>query len=546
MQGKTRGYAKGALAALIIAALVAGVPLSGGGGVYAAAETAGQAAENDAEKSEKKSKEKAAKKSIIPKKVTIRPISDSKSKTVIRWYYAEKSVKYQVWVKIDSGKWKRKITTTKKNYTYKKSGTGHIYYFKVRGVSKDGGLGKFSNVETTKPIKVKVTTVNNRIKATWNGDTGMKKYTVQLKEFYSRGLKNIKTTGATSLSFKRKYCTTYCIRILGRNGTSRKYSKVVTFDTGSNPALVYERLFPIPSFEKKVDGVKYDMARTDAIVFVGNDLWYLKSKPVKEGSYSPLVLSCIRDYATKGLKNSASPVRRMIRYADGSYYYGAHGSSITYVDGYFYIAACGSRKDGSTYPIIKVNSSGTVVGEYRIYGFQTPEDDKRVSTFSTIDFYGKNQDGMLRFICRDGKAPGNSSKYIRQRFTVGTLYEVDKALISEDVSFITPDMIIDDPKCNDISYDPATKKLYQSSFVYDNSSGDISRNWLFAYTLNEEQRAITETKYLRCDLSRTNSSETRFEVEGVDVAGGSIYLGVNTDGIEDGLFRVKNYGSAWK
>ena len=413
-------------------------------------------------------------------------------------------------------------------------------------------------------FKPKVKVDANKVTITWKKQKGFKKYEVYSKLFYSKAkIKKVKTTKGLSYSFKGKYCTRYRVYIRAIKGNKKKQSKIVEYETGSNPALKIKRIASLPSY--KVNS-NYNAAKIDAMCFVGDDLYYLKSahnaikKEVHKGFY-PMVLCCIKDFASYTDTQNPPATFKVIRYANGELYYGEHSSSITYYDGDFYIVTVESHKKNGK-PIIRVGRDGKIKEEISTKDFYY-----NGIKFSAFAFYGikETADGEKypQFICRDGKNTTRvTSKYGYElhRFSVGTLKD---GVLKRDFSFMTRDSEEETfwqsdvgkngsnriLHSNDIGYDVESGMLLHPIFIYEKNK-NIKTNWLYTYDVanstevwpyDDDQltNSLVQKSMSKIALNTERSSETKLEIEGVDAYQGNVYIGVNTDGVEDGLYLVK-------
>lgn len=479
-----------------------------------------------------------------PQKVRIRGIDEDEKKIVIRTYTCTGATNFEVYVSKDNADSFEKVATVKAKkqvmeYKYKKPDPNATYYIKVRGVNKckqGTGYGEFCDIRTTEKIIPIVKVNRNKITVTWNSVMDINKYTVQCNEFYKEGFKKKTTTKKLKYTFKGNYATSYKLRIEGVTDGNAKLSETICFETGSHPDLDYDRICTLPSYEISS---KYDATSVNGITFVGNDLWYLKSaiEDAKEGY--PMVLGKIENFnPDSDTQNPPATIVPIVN-KDGSLYYGAHGSSITYYDGYFYIIACGSKK--SSVPLIKVAPDGVIQCEVPVNGFAQGDG------VSAIDYYGiAPEDGAPLFILRDGRSYKESTGDDggRHKFSVGAL-ENDE-LVCRKVFITDNEVGTGDKRCNDIDYDPTTGILYQTSFVYDADGKNISHNSIYAFKATDQVdrygRTIMDTVYVKkIDLApKSKTSETKLEVEGIEFRDGHLYIGCNTDGIyDDGLYRVR-------
>lgn len=413
------------------------------------------------------------------------------------------------------------------------------------------------NAAAFKPV-VKVNA--NKVTVTWKKQKGFKKYEVYSKLFYSsKKIKKVKTTKKLSYTFKGKYCTRYRVYIKAVKDKKSKQSKIVEYETGSNPNLNVERIASLPSY--KVNS-NYYASRVDAMVFVGDDLYYLKSahnaikKEVHKGYY-PMVIGCIKNFSK--YKNTQNPpvTFKVIKYANGELYYGSHGSSIAYYNGDFYIVTVESHKQNGK-PIICVGSNGKIKEEIDTDGFYY--NGMKFSALSFYDTVEENGSVYPRFICRDGKNTTRvSSKYGYElhRFSIGTL---KNGVLTRDSSFMTENTadaaFWQEDKTgeqqlhsNDIGYDVESGRLLHSVFIYEKDK-NIKHNWLYSYDVkgstevwpyddDQKTNTLKQIDKEAISLNTVKSSETKFEIEGTDAYNGEAYIAVNTDGVEDGLYRVK-------
>ena len=415
-------------------------------------------------------------------------------------------------------------------------------------------------------FKPKVTVKANKITVTWTKQKGFKKYEVWYKLFYkSGGFKKVKTVKKLKYTFSGKYCTAYRVYVRAVKGKKNKKSSEVKFETGSNPKLKIQRIASLPS--KQINS-NYYASRIDAMCFVGDDLYYLKSahnaikKEVHKGYY-PMAIGCIKNFAKYPSTQNPKVTFKVIKYSDGSLYYGSHGSSITYYNGDFYIVPVESHKKNNK-PIIQVGKNGKIKQEIKTEGFYYND-----TKFSALAFFGTTTEmdntGAKKvypqFICRDGKNTTRVSSeygYELHRFSVGTL---KNGVLTRDYSFMTENTadaaFWQEDKTgkqqlhsNDIGYDRETGTLWHSIFIYEKDGTNIKDNWLYSYDVpgstdlwryDDDQRTyeLKQLKKQKIALNKTKSSETKLEIEGVDVYNGKTYIAVNTDGIEDGLYLVK-------
>lgn len=416
-------------------------------------------------------------------------------------------------------------------------------------------------------FKPKVTVKANKITVTWAKQKGFKKYEVWYKLYYKGGFKKLKTVKKLKYTFSGKYCTSYRLYIKAKKGKKSKKSSEVKFDTGSNPKLKIQRIATLPS--KKVNAT-YNASRVDAMCFVGDDLYYLKSahntmnnrKEVHKGYY-PMAIGCIKNFAKHPSTQNPKTTFKVIKYSNGSLYYGSHGSSITYYNGDFYIVPVESHKKNGK-PIIRVGKNGRIKQEISTEGFYYNN-----YKFSTLAFFGTtyemDNDGNRKvypqFICRDGKNTTRASAeygYELHRFSVGTLKD---GVLTRDYSFMTENTAEagfwqkdktgkQQLHSNDIGYDRETGTLWHSIFIYEKDGTNIKDNWLYSYDVSsstelwpydttQKTYELKQLKKQKIALNKTKSSETKLEIEGVDVYNGQTYIAVNTDGIEDGLYLVK-------
>lgn len=493
-----------------------------------------------------------------PQKVRIRGVFDSAKKVKITWYTSTGAVNYEIFVKEGSSKW-RKAGTKKINaraFTYKKKSSKSICLLKIRGVNKKGKSkvdGPFSDVQSTEPLRIKASVSGNKITAKWNRVSNYDKYQLECKEFLKRGYKKVKVTKKGSFTFKRKFCTRYTMRVKGLDKGNGRFSNEIEFETGSDPKLNRERILSLPSF--KINK-QYIANRTDAIIFVGKDLWYLKSADGSKGYY-PMVLCCIPNFEQyKDTQNATKVTHKIIRKSNGQMYMAKHGSSISYCDGYFYIATCGNPSNSS--PVIKVSPDGKVINEIMVKDFETGGKGSG-EDFSTCEYYAKDKSGNLQFIVRNGKSEGYKSNSERHRFAIGTLKDNVLVKTKDYVTKNNAECIFDMtgsysndkvPHCNDICYDPVTGKLCHSVFVYD-AGRKITKNWLYTYDFTKSTKRDTDKMHVNWTLleqlskrvfniNKNNCGETgKFEIEGVAVYNGKTYLGINTYPVEDALYLVK-------
>lgn len=422
-----------------------------------------------------------------------------------------------------------------------------------------------SRAATFKPVvKVKA----NKVTITWKKQKGFKKYEVYSKLFYSKAkIKKVKTTKKLSYSFKGKYCTRYRVYIRAIKGKKKKQSKIVEYETGSNPSLSIQRIASLPS--KKVNSTYY-ASRIDAMCVVGDDLYYLKSahnaisgkKEVHKGYY-PMVIGCIKNFAKHPTTQNPKVTFKIIKYANGDLYYGSHGSSITYYNGDFYIVTVESHKKNGK-PIIQVGKNGRIKSEISTDGFYYND-----VKFSALAFYGVkrvmdntgNVNIYPQFICRDGKNTTRVDSeygYELHRFSVGTLRN---GVLRREWSYMTQNTEeaafwqsdksgAQELHSNDIGYDTESGTLFHSIFIYEKNGTSIKDNWLYRYNVpqstdvwvyDDDQLTyeLLQIKKQKISLNKTKSSETKLEIEGVDAYNGSCYICVNNDGVEDGLYLVK-------
>ena len=494
-----------------------------------------------------------------PQKVRIRGVFDSKKSVKITWYTSTGAVCYEIFVKEGSKGWKKAGTKgiSARAFTYKKTSSKAVCHLKIRGVNKSGGSrvnGPFSDEQSTEPLKIKAEVRGNKITAKWNKVANYDKYLLECKEFLKRGYKKVAVTKKGSFTFKRQFCTRYTMRVKGLDKGNGRFSNEIEFETGSDPKLNRERILSLPSF--KVNK-KYTANRTDAIVFVGKDLWYLKSAD-GEGGYYPMVLCCIPNFEKyKNTQNAKKVTHKLIRGKNGKMYMAKHGSSLSYVEeeGNFYIATTASP--GTSAPVIKVNRKGKVLDEIKVKGFETGGKGSG-EDFSTCEFYKKDKkSGKLQFIVRNGKSEKNPE---RHRFAIGTL---NGNLLSKTKDYVTKadrnsyfymrgtDAGDKDPHCNDIHYDQKSGKLMHSVFVYDKGR-KITKNWLYVYDFNKSVKRdkskmhVNWTLLEQPDPPKTFNIKTKncgekgkFEIEGVAMYNGKQYLGINTYPVEDALYLVK-------
>ena len=194
--------------------------------------------------------------------------------------------------------------------------------------------------------------------------------------------------------------------------------------TGSNAMarkqMPAKRVMTLPS---KYVG-KYRCTKIDGMVFVGKDLWYLKSangpesgSPAHKGC-NPMILYRVKNFAKQKKRKNVKVQTHAIRYKNKALYHAKHSSSISYFKGNFYIVTLGTYNDKT--PIIKVNKKGIIQKKIKIKGFHTKSKGESFQAFSCMAYYGKNKKGQPQFICRDGKQLGVGGKE-RHVFTVGTL-----------------------------------------------------------------------------------------------------------------------------
>ncbi|MGI6212130.1 MAG: hypothetical protein ACOYJJ_06090 [Anaerovoracaceae bacterium] len=376
---------------------------------------------------------------------------------------------------------------------------------------------------SSKTIKPKITVSRNKVTVKWNKLPGSYRYTVQGKLYHSKKLKNLKTTKKTSYTFRTKYEVLYSVKILAKKGNRTIASKVISFDTGSSSKADADRVVALPTMKSGID-------RIDAIDFVGDDIWYLKST---SGTKTYLTLSCVKNATKrKGTYSATASKQYYIKNENGTKYKGDHGCSMAYVGGYFYILA-----NDMDYPILKVSKTGVIKSKIKTSGFlstQTP--------ISAISYYGKDADGNLQFICRDGRQKTESGTSAYQKFSVGTL---KGDTLTRNFTYLTTDKVSLKTRCNDIYYDPSTTKLYRTMFNYDSDGKSITKSRVKVYTLSSSTDESGSYRDLDCDktvnvyLYKHNTTNDRFEVEGVSMYNGKLYLGINNHPIQDGLYRAK-------
>ncbi len=401
----------------------------------------------------------------------------------------------------------------------------------------------------------------NKVTLKWKKIKGVKKYRVVYNGYYKKGWKKAKDTKSLSCTVKLKYTTPYKIRIECPDNKGGLHSNTVNFETGSNPSLNYSRVCSLKSY--KVNKY-YNAACTPAIVFAGDDLCYLKcATTAGDGApyrdYYPMVIGRIKDFSQYSKTQNPPATFTKITKKDGSLYYASHASSMEYVDGYFYIVTCGNPDNEC--PLIKVNSSGVV--EEEIF-METESDNSNKNAFSTIAYVGDDESGNPCFVGRLGKSNRtyrNGSVYSEDNMVSQVLRAFvvkNRTIWLSDFRFsndqqgaltrlvVTQDLFTQDTHCNDVCYDQVNDIFYLSTFVYDSGSKNITKNNVYGYGLKQYSERVSEyvslaSKYSSAfDLtSSRNTAETKFEVEGMAVHEGRLYLGVNTNGIEDALYVAK-------
>ena len=510
-----------------------------------------------------------------PAKVRINILEIKGKQLTVKWYAASGAKKYQVYRRKVGGKWKlaKTVKAPKKNCKLKRSSTKDDYEVRICAVNGKE-KGPFSDIMATVQINPTVTVDGKNVTVTWTKLPYYSKYEVYCKLFQDKKkIKKVKTQKGTTYKFSGKYSTRYRVQIKGVNSGRGMPFEPVEFETGSNPALSVKRIVSLPSHTINSN---YYASRIDAITFVGDDLYYLKSAhnaikdDIYKGKYYPMSLACIKDFNSYPDTQNRPAEFKAIKYQNGELYYAAHGSSITYAEGYFYIVTVGNPKNNKQ--IIKVDMNGKVVDEIGFSGFSVNELDE--VKFSAMAYMGKgaeitsgaaSSDGLLRFICRDGKNTlevNPAYGYERHRFSIGvlkgsTLYceqsymsrnekgqvfnQSDKDLAAKGQTGL---------HANDIAFDPETGLLHHSIFVYEKDGSNIKDNWVYSYNVFDSwdiwrQEDNFNTYFLEQDnvfkysLDSSNSSETKFEIEGVDVYNGHVYLAVNNDGVEDALYMIK-------
>ena len=497
------------------------------------------------------SKSKSVKLIRIPGKSNINAIINSDSSLTMSWDEIKGATEYEVYVSKNDTKHFELVATPDKNtlsYEYIKDDSEAVYYFRVRAVNRSSlGVkkGKYSTIHSTESIIVSARVKGNKITLSWNASKGISKYEIYCKDYFKEyetdvpdyGFEKIGETKETEYSFTRDYSSVYQIRINGCGTGETKKSNVLTVETGTKSDTNYERICELPSY--RINSNYYAIS-LNGICFVGDDLWYLKSAmpymsdDLNDG-YFPMVLAKITDFNPDS-DNPNPPVEFYpIKYSDGKLYYGYHGSSITYYNGYFYIISCGSPK--SSIPLLKVDKEGKIVKEIPVSGFS------QGNGVSAISYYGMDEEtGNPLFILRDGKNKQDANAGEKHKFSVGMLKD-DK--LEYAFQFITRDGFkMNDPHCNDIYFDPIAKELYHSVFVYEGNTTRITKNWIYVLKGSDEKdvrgRYLMDT--VSCDsydiAKSMEKTDNMFEVEGMDIYGGNLFIGCNT-ATGSSLYRVK-------
>lgn len=470
----------------------------------------------------------------------------------------------------------------------------------IKNVCHQKKTGPFSYVETTSKVDPAVAVDANRMTVCWTKDAHFTEYAVYLRDVTSdTPYKKVGTTADVSFVIEKKFCTTYRVKVKGINSGLGSMSASVRVTTGSNPDLPYERIFTLPSIA--VD-VNYTATSVDGIAFVGNDLYLIKravaakNKDVDTGYY-PIMLGCVKNFA-KYKSTQDAPVRyKVIHYKDGSTYYGLHGASLTKCGSTLMMSACGSPGGGA--PIVELNKKGEVLGEFMPEGYANS-----AALGSVAYMGKDPDTGCELFISKDGKVKVTEGERHRFSVGIldrekNALKKVKTYITkNQENDIFDQKKELGKPHTNDIHYDIETGLLFHTIFVYDKDSTNITRNWIYVYDIGksteiegaetdsaetdqlndntseadglsddasgfddtddgkdpdededgpDESGTDQDGMYLleqinkrEYNISTENSSETKFEIEGIDMVDGVVYVGVNTAGISDALYRIKD------
>ena len=130
-----------------------------------------------------KTVKKPAKVRLTSVKVTSVNQSKKRAKITVKFKKAKAAKKYQIYLKVNKGKYKKVKTTAKQKYVYN-AAIKKAYSIKVRAVNKNK-KGKFSAVKTVKipgqVTKVKMSVNKQKIKVTWRKAKYANRYKVYTK-----------------------------------------------------------------------------------------------------------------------------------------------------------------------------------------------------------------------------------------------------------------------------------------------------------------------------------------------------------------------------
>lgn len=128
-------------------------------------------------------------------------VSTTDGKMKLTWKAISGAEKYEVYRSTDNKTFKKIGTATKTSYTNTSANSGTKYYYKVRAVDKNGGVGAFSSVKSG--VRLADTTLmatlsGTSVKLSWAKVTGATKYEIYRSTDGGKSYKLLKSVTGTS------------------------------------------------------------------------------------------------------------------------------------------------------------------------------------------------------------------------------------------------------------------------------------------------------------------------------------------------------------